>query len=243
MDTRPENLLIKDSENESEENPKKEKFRFYKTIEVGAMATNYWGKTGTIIVNISIAIYLYGALCIKAVSASQALSLGLAFIITGSTKGFDDLAFNPYYICDLGFFVIVSFLALKNVQSTKWIQNVIAVLRYLTSFLMIVGALIYIGRRGGIAHGSQIKYFDISSFASIFGNVVFAFLSHHSLPGIMKPVRPEASIKKVLFWGYVCGCLIMILVAITAVFAFGDLTNSCDDNFPCALQVCNFFFL
>lgn len=176
-------------------------------------------------------------MCIKAVSASQALSLGLAFIITGKTKGFDDLAFNPYYICDICFFVIVTFLALKNVQSTKWLQNIIAVLRYLTSFLMVIGALIYIGRRGGVASGSDIKYFDTSSFASIFGNVVFAFLSHHSLPGIMRPVRPEASIKKVLFWGYVCGCLIMFSVAITAVLAFGDLKNDCDKQFPCALQV------
>lgn len=224
---------------EMDQNVIKSRFTFKKTIEVGTMATKYWGKFGTFVVNISIAIYLYGALCIKAVSASQALSIGLAFIFTGSIKGFNDFAFNPYYICDIGFFIVVSFLALKNVQSTKWLQNIIAVLRYVTSFLMIIGALIYIGRRGGVAHGSDIKYFDMDSFASMFGNVVFAFLSHHSLPGILKPVKPEKSIKKVIFFGYICGCIIMYLVAITAVFAFGDLKNNCDD-FPCSLQV--FFF-
>lgn len=206
------------------------------------MATKFWGRTGTLIVNLAIAIYLYGALCIKAVSASQALSLGLAFIFTSKIDGFDDFPFNPYYICLIGFFIIVSLLALKNVQSTKWLQNIIAVLRYITSLLMIIGALIYIGRRGGVAHGSDIKYFDINNFAAIFGNVVFAFLSHHSLPGILKPIRPETSIKKVIFWGYVCGCIIMYMVALTAVLAFGDLTNKCEDSFPCSLQVFSFTY-
>ena len=207
------------------------------------MATKFWGRGGTLVVNLAIAIYLYGALCIKAVSASQALSLGLAFIFTSKIDGFNDFPFNPYYICLIGFFIIVSLLALKNVQSTKWLQNIIAVLRYITSLLMIIGALIYIGRRGGVAGGSDIKYFDISNFAAIFGNVVFAFLSHHSLPGILKPIRPETSIKKVIFWGYICGCMIMYMVALTAVLAFGDLTNKCEDSFPCALQVFNLFNL
>jgi len=205
------------------------------------MATKYWGRVGTLIVNLAIAIYLYGALCIKAVSASQALSMGLAFIFTSKITGFDDFALNPYYICLICFFIVVSLLAMKNVQSTKWLQNVIAVLRYITAFLMVIGALIYIGRRGGVAHGSAIKYFEISNFASIFGNVVFAFLSHHSLPGILKPVRPENSIRKIIFWGYICGCFIMFMVAITAVFAFGDLTNRCEDGFPCSLQVQNYY--
>ena len=201
------------------------------------MATKYWGKIGTFVVNLSIAIYLYGALCIKAVSASQALSIGLAFIITTRIEGFDDLAVSPYYICDICFFIVVSILALKNVQSTKWLQNVIMVLRFLNTLLMIIGALIYIGRRKGVASANDIKFFDMGDFASIFGNVVFAFLSHHSLPGILKPVRPEHSIKRIIFWGYLCGCLIMLMVAITAVLAFGDLKNDCKDHFPCTLQV------
>ena len=221
----------------------KERFSFKKTIEVGTMASKYWGRFGTLVVNLAIAIYLYGALCIKAVSASQSTSVGLAFIFTGSIKGFDDFAFDPYYICLICFFIVVSFLALKNVQSTKWLQNIIAVLRYLTALLMVIGALIYIGRRKGVAHGSAIKYFDLSNFATIFGNVVFAFLCHHSLPGILKPVRPEQSIKKILFWGYICGCCIMYSVAVTAVLAFGDLTNDCEDSFPCSLQVKTIYFI
>jgi amino acid transporter len=83
------------------------------------MSEVLWGRIGKIIVNLSIAIYLYGALCIKCVSAANALNTGFAFIIKGSTKGFDDLAFNPYYIFCIVFFAIVTFMSFRSVQNTK----------------------------------------------------------------------------------------------------------------------------
>lgn len=236
---RREGSLIKNYANENNEiNLEKSKiFHFKKAIEVGSLASKFWGRRGAIIANLSIAIYLYGALCIKAVSSSQALSQGISFIVTGQTNGFSEWSVDLYYYCDIFFFIIVTFLALKNVQNTKIIQNIIAILRYLTTFLMILGALIYIGKRGGIADMRKIKFFEYSNFSGIFGNVVFAFLCHHSLPGILKPIKPETSIKKVLLSGYLCGCIIMYLVAISAIFAFGDLTASCINEYPCAISV------
>lgn len=138
-------------------------FHFEKIIEIGSLAHTFWGKKGAILpsifANLSIAIYLYEALCIKAVSSSQALSQGISFINTDKTTGFSEWSVGLYYDCDIIFFIIITFLALDNAQNAKIVQNIIAILRYLTGFLMILGALIYRGKRGGIADGGKINYF------------------------------------------------------------------------------------
>ena len=121
------------------------------------------------------------------------------------------------------------------------IQNIIVILRFLTIFLLILGAIIAIIQRGEIANPNKITYYDFGYFSSLFGNVVFAFMMHHSIPGILKPVRPEKDVKKVVFYSYIFGCCLLFIVSITAVLAFGDLNNDCS-VFPCKIAVSFYIF-
>ena len=57
---------------------------------------------------------------------------------------------------------------------------------------------------------------------------------HHSLPNLVRPVRPEKSLNKMIFFSDTLALIILLVVVYTAVYAFGGLTNNCD-TYPCEL--------
>jgi amino acid permease len=89
------------------------------------------------------------------------------------------------------FYLISGSLSFQNIAAISIIQTVIALIRYATLIIMFVGAFMVIGD-----HGSQeIKYWDFKSFPNLFSTAVFAFMAHHSIPGMMRPIKPSSSIK------------------------------------------------
>lgn len=75
--------------------------------------------------------------------------------------------------------------------------------------------------------------------AEAYGNVTFAFIYHHSVSGIIAPVRPQKDIKKMFLYSNIIGALFLFTEAILAWFAFSALTNDCaaeDAHFPCAVD-------
>ena len=108
----------------------------------------------------------------------------------------------------------------------------------------------------------QIKY-----LAQVFGNTTFAFIYHHSVSGIVAPVRPQNQIKKMFLYSNIIGMAFLATEALLAYFAFSSLTNFCikPDNidakdfhpdYPCKVsglynenflnlpgigQICNFY--
>jgi hypothetical protein len=141
------------------------------------------------------------------------------------------------------------------------------VMRFVVTGLMCVGAIYYIGSAG--AHPSeafdwskQIKY-----LAKVFGNTTFIFIYHHSISGIIYPVRPQKEVKKMFLYSNIIGTSFLVVEAILAYMAFGALDSFCvaDPNdpasekevkFPCRVsdlynenflnlpgigQICNFY--
>lgn len=53
------------------------------------------------------------------------------------------------------------------------------------------------------------------------------FIYHHSVSGIIYPVRPQRDIKKMFLWSNVIGALFLATEAMLAYFAFGSLSNYC----------------
>ena len=51
---------------------------------------------------------------------------------------------------------------------------------------------------------------------------MFAFICHHSIPAILSPVTPESAIKKINFLSFSSSFVLMILICITGILAFGE---------------------
>jgi len=49
---------------------------------------------------------------------------------------------------------------------------------------------------------------------------IFAFLMHHSSPGMLRPVRPTSAIRKIIFISFTFGLLTFLFVCLTATLAF-----------------------
>ena len=73
----------------------------------------------------------------------------------------------------------------------------------------------------------------------MFGNTVFVFIYHHSIPGIIYPIRPQKSIKNMFMIANFTGALLLFIEGQLAWMAFSSLPNQCDADdvqFPCAVS-------
>lgn len=136
----------------------------------------------------------YGAIAMKYASGSLSFSQGVSQTIYNDpdelkkvfeAKGIPD----PYYFGMIVFGGISIVFSMGNIENTFYLQVTTTVLRFLSIFLMIgtsfVSMFVY-----GISSASSIHYFNFGYISVLFGNSVFTFLSHHSVSGIVYPVRP-----------------------------------------------------
>jgi hypothetical protein len=63
--------------------------------------------------------------------------------------------------------------------------------------------------------------FNTSNFVQIFSNSAFSFMYHHSLPGIVQNLADQADIQFVIKYSFIISGSVLIIIPITAVFAFG----------------------
>ena len=94
---------------------------------------------------------------------------------------------------------------------------------------MICGALYLIGNRKKWSHTltpGEYKAFHLDGFEDFFSTAVFAFMCHHSIPSMLRPVKPARYIKTILYTGFATGATILIIISLTGILAFGDLYMS-----------------
>ena len=79
------------------------------------------------------------------------------------------------------------------------------------------------------------------SLATVFGNTVFVFIYHHSIPGIMYPVRPQKKLGSMFLIANIVGAIALALEGQLAFMAFSGLPNECNDphgtTFPCKVDL------
>ena len=72
----------------------------------------------------------------------------------------------------------------------------------------------------------------------MFGNTTFVFIYHHSISGIIYPVRPQKNIKKMFLWSNIIGSCFLLAEAWLAFIVFGNRPTECDAEdaqFPCTV--------
>ena len=76
---------------------------------------------------------------------------------------------------------------------------------------------------------------------------MFVFIFHHSISGIIFPIRPQKDIRPMFFYSHIIGTVLLaiegkksnlkVLLGILAYLAFSGLPNECDGiKYPCKIE-------
>jgi amino acid permease len=143
---------------------------------------------------IVLVVYIYGALCLKYASGAASFVSGISSTFYGAedpdawTK--DWSGFDPYYLSIIIFATLSLAFCFGNIENSKYLQIVTGFARIITVILLYGSTLYYLFRDG--AHTTDVVDFSkLEYLATAFGNTVFAFIFHHSISGIVYPIRPQ----------------------------------------------------
>ncbi|CAB0008662.1 unnamed protein product [Nesidiocoris tenuis] len=116
-----------------------------------------------------------------------------------------------------------------NVQKTKIIQMVTSFYRF-TTFGVMIGLAIWRLSSPSFDHGSPVMT-EWSATPALFGSLVYSFMCHHSLPGLIAPIKDKTNLYGSLAANYVIILLLYLTLGLTAVFAFPYIEDLYTLNF------------
>lgn len=149
----------------------------------------------------------------------------------------------PYFVALL----LIAFISLAfsfgNIERSQYLQVVVVIIRIFILSAIILTSF-YIILTEGTVPASKIKLADFSYTDAVAGNTAFIFICHHSIPGIIYPVRPQHKIKKMFFWSYLFSAIALTIEGLFAMFAFGNVEQLYNMNFtniPFVMQLVYFY--
>ena len=119
------------------------------------------------------------------------------------------------------------------------------IMRIVVFSIMVVTTAIYFfeGDRDNDKNRTKTSeyYVNTNGIASLYGNIVFTFMTHHSIPGLLSPIRPQRAIKKTLFASVSFVCVAYVVLCTFGMLAFWnapiDDSDRCGDNSePCEIM-------
>ena len=135
-------------------------------------------------------IYVYGALSLKYVTGAESLYQGISFIIYDSEGALYDKDPWVYYVAIAIFGGLSIGFSFGDIENSKVLQIVVTSIRIVVIICMY-GGTIYYWVDDGTQKAKTINWSEqMPHLATVFGNTVFTFIYHHSIPGIIYPVRP-----------------------------------------------------
>jgi hypothetical protein len=88
------------------------------------------------------------------------------------------------------FYAITFMFSLKNIANVQMISYIIFVLKFVVVMIYFSGGLYAIYTYDSFQVES-LQHFDELLLPKLVGNVVFTFMIHHSMPGIVYPIHNE----------------------------------------------------
>jgi amino acid permease len=189
-------------------------------VEIGELSELFLGRAGQALFFLTIIVYLMGDLAIYATTIADSL----ARVTGGWSIGKYYLSeTEAYYIYVLLVLVIVAPLGFLNFNSpyVKYLQFVTMAIRNLALLLMISLTIDLMANRKKGEHAPAIPFFrpDVPSF---FGTAIYAFMCHHSLPGIIAPMKDKRKVTTILGVDFILIASLYILLGVVASICFGD---------------------
>lgn len=109
------------------------------------------------------------------------------------------------------------------------VYKIVLMFVFVTAFSIMISMAIHllIGR-GPQGHPPA---FDVTGMPTLFGVCVYSFMCHHSLPGLITPIRGKSHLGLHLSLNYAIIAIFYLLLAFTGAFAFAQLSDLYTLNF------------
>uniref|UniRef100_A0A8C5WLL7 Transmembrane protein 104 n=1 Tax=Leptobrachium leishanense TaxID=445787 RepID=A0A8C5WLL7_9ANUR len=206
-------------------------FEIVERVEMGQMASLFFNKVGVNLFYLCIIIYLYGDLAIYATAVP--LSLVQVTCFSGNTSCSGQAGerndtdpcwgsirrIDAYRIYLAVFTVFLGPFTFFNVQKTKYLQILTSLMRWIAFIIMIVLALVRIGKGEGAGHPPIA---DASGIRNLFGVCVYSFMCQHSLPSLITPVSKKKHLTGLVLLDYILVLSFYSLLCFTAIFCFSS---------------------
>eukprot|EP01094_Clydonella_sp_ATCC50884_P012928 TRINITY_DN23216_c0_g1_i1.p1 TRINITY_DN23216_c0_g1~~TRINITY_DN23216_c0_g1_i1.p1 ORF type:complete len:497 (-),score=112.45 TRINITY_DN23216_c0_g1_i1:161-1651(-) len=208
-------------------------------VELGAMSEIFLGKVGRYLFYGILLVYLYGDLAIYAVVVPQSLNRtfvnnddGLdVFGITVSTT----ITYWFFLACYAAFALPFCFF---NFSNTKYLQLFTICYRNLAFWTMIILALIWIF--DGDGDESTVELARFKGLPSLWGTVIYCFMCHHSIPGLVSPLVDKTYVHWLMGGVYLVLVCFYSLLSMSAMFAYDPYEDiSCEGKeaaYPCGID-------
>lgn len=215
-------------------------------VELGEMSSIFFSATGAMMFYVCIAVYLYGDLSIY----SAAVSTTLRDVIcdrnaTNSSSVFNASVimeepcwagkfatrFEVYRICLIFFSTLMSPWVFFNVSKTKYLQFITMSFRWVSFFIMIFIACFRILFPEDDAPIPDPPKANFSAVPFLIGSSIYSFMSQHSLPSLLVPIKEKHKIGKIVSLDYFLITVLYLVLALTGIFAFDELKDLYTLNF------------
>lgn len=192
-------------------------------IEYGQLAEVFFGPLGVKVTYLCLIVYTMGVLAVFSVAVPQALQTLLTH---------DVLGIRPYYIFLIAFCVCALPFCFGNFQGTRVLQIICLFLRVLVFACMLFATIYRMSTGQGLTLETEVADgVQVTGLPWMMGNAICTFMFHHSVPGMVKPVAPQSSIKKAMFSAISLSLVGYIILCTTAVFAFAQVKGLYTLNF------------
>lgn len=213
-------------------------YKIVRRVEMSEMAKMFLGRAGLMVSYLFLIVYLFGDLSIYCTTVPKSIMNVICSSVNASNMD-SSLAchtdwpvfFNRimvYRIVVAAFAVFITPLVLAGITRTKYLQFLTTLCRWTAFFFMILLASISLVREG--AEGSP-QAANLQGFAPLFGITVYAFMCHHSLPGVITPMRNKRGLALGLGLVYILVLAFYLALAVTGSFAFEHVFDVYTLNF------------
>ncbi|KAK5884462.1 hypothetical protein CesoFtcFv8_018281 [Champsocephalus esox] len=213
-------------------------FDLVERVEMGQMASMFFNKVGVNMFYICIIVYLYGDMAIYAAAVPISLmemACGNHSCSAGSVKYNDTdpcwgsvTRKDAYRVFLSVFTLFLGPFIFFNAQKTKYLQILTSLMRWIAFTMMIILALIRIGKDSGKGRPAVASF---SGVPNLFGVCVYSFMCQHSLPSVVTPISDKKRVGTLVLVDYTLILVFYILLSFTAIFCFDstllhDITHS-----------------
>ncbi|CDW57195.1 transmembrane protein 104 protein [Trichuris trichiura] len=243
--------ISNDEEGQSSEALPEDFFDMTERIELGRAVNILLGYVGWLFFYTCMILYLFGDLAIYGAVVPKSLMNAICTYIPDSldnqTSGFspnlsdnlpcwksesvDITRFNVYRVIVTMFGMVLGPFVFFGMTQTRYYQYVASFLRWLSFTIMVVWATC---RAVMYWHISGLIPARIDQFTNLFGTSIYSFMCHHSLPGIITPMKTKRNIYHLVAVVYCLVLLFYLAISLTGVMAFRHVED---------VYVLNFFQL
>eukprot|EP00929_Paragymnodinium_shiwhaense_P010261 TRINITY_DN11483_c0_g1_i1.p1 TRINITY_DN11483_c0_g1~~TRINITY_DN11483_c0_g1_i1.p1 ORF type:complete len:503 (-),score=80.87 TRINITY_DN11483_c0_g1_i1:266-1774(-) len=202
-------------------------------LELGAIAEAVMPPGLSKVPYVVLIVYAYGVLSVYVISGVSSIAS-----LIGDVHGVDS-----YYLLLAGFICVVSPLCLMDFSKTRPLQVCIAIVRIVVVILMMMVMVRYMADGVTKMERSQkwreMPLWNIGGLPTLFGNAAFTFMIHHSIPGVVYPMKKHTQANKAIGWTYAVAYVMYIVLCLFALWSFGDIQyKSCHNqpSHPCKVQ-------